>query len=593
MIWDLLKQNSPMYHGDVLHTADLSEATITFLDGAVLTLGENTHTQIFWTAGGPKVELASGSANVQGGISGNIVLSSNGRDVVVESGALLAASAQAGGETNMQVLQGNAAIGGQTLAEGDALAVTESGLTYPAQVIVRRPLPNETIVSLSDTPFDVRFEWTTSNFAYNNRVLIEIAHDRRFTTMVRRHLAGDGLEWSTTLDKNTYWWRVYPVTVRPAEQGDDPSIVFGGWALDTPIAGAVIPQKLMLLRAALPIPLYPEADAALSYKESNGTIRFQWNANTQNANTPSPASYRILVSGNETMANPRVDAQVSKPFFITDELSEGSWYWQVEPLYDGVAAGQNKTSPIRFTFFKEAEVPGTPVVLEGEGLTGSRAAVYVLDRDTPVLRWNSESVLRSFRLVISQSPDPLSDASNGTAVFDIKTNGQSEIRLPALEEGEYYWIVSAENERGEDISARRPASFRILPRVLFDAPQLLNPAGTAASPYRLSPAMVQNSRSLPFAWRAVAGANAYILTISGGSLTTPDTRFVYSASFTFPDVADLGDGSFTYTVEAVLVEPNGLIRRRGNAATGYFVIEVSRPAAPRVVPPGVMYGEQR
>jgi hypothetical protein len=596
IIWDLLKQNSAMYNGDVLHTADLSEATIAFSDGAVLALGENTHVQIFWTADGPKVDLASGSANLQGGSSGGIVLSSNGQDVVIESGSILAASASASGETNMQVLQGAASIGDQALVEGDALAVTGDGLFYPAQAIARRPLPNETIFSASNVPTDVRFMWTTSNFTTDSRVLIEIAYDRRFARMVSRHLAEDELEWAARLDANIYWWRVYPVTVRQAAQGDDPALVLDGRALvDVSMAESAIPQKLMLMKAALPIPLYPEANAAVSYKAGNNAIRFQWNPNSQNANIQQPAGYRVLVSGSETMTNPRVNALVSNPFFITDELPEGAWFWQVVPVYEGVTVEQIAVPPARFTLFQEIETPGAPLVLDGEGLSGSQAAVYVLGRDTPVLRWNSESVMRSLRLVISQSPDPLADALNGTAVFDfdIRTNGRSEIRLPTLEEGEYFWIVSAENERGEDISARNPASFRILPRILFDPPVIRSPAGTPAAPYRLSPAMVQGSRNLAFAWNPVSEANAYILTITGGSLTSRDTRFVYSTSYTFPDIADLGDGSFIYTVEAVLVEPNGLIRRRGTPAIGYFVIDMPRPAAPRIVPPGEMYGEQR
>jgi hypothetical protein len=593
MIWDLLKRDSSMYHGDVLHTADLSDATIMFSDGAVMDLGENTHVQIFWTATGPKVELASGNANVQAGTSGGIILSSNGQDVVVESGSMLSATTTASGDTNMQVLQGAATVGNQALAEGDALAMTKTGVVYPAQVIVRTPLPNETIVSVSDAPGDVRFAWTTSNFTDENQTLVEIALDRRFSRMVRRHLVDGETEWSTALGASTYWWRVYPVTVRTALSGDDPARVLDGQTLvDVSMAETAATQKLMLMRAILPTPLYPEANAAVTYKEDNRAIRFQWNPNIQNSTVQHPAGYRVQVSGSETMMNPRVDTLVNNPFFITDELPEGAWYWRVEPLYEGVAAGQLISTPVRFTFFQETELPSMPVQLDGEGLSGSQAAMFVLGRDTPVLRWNSESVMQTFRLVVSRSPNPLTDASNGSAVFDIRTNGQSEIRLPALDEGEYFWTIIAKNERGEDVSALRPASFRILPRILFDPPTLRSPAGTANAPYRLSPAMVQDSRSLLFAWDAVPEANAYILTITGGSMARLDSRFVFATSYTFPDIADLGDGAFSYTVEAVLVEPNGLIRRRGTPAVGYFAIDVSRPAAPRIVPPGVLYGEQ-
>ena len=47
VVWDRLRQNSPVYNGDTIHTADLSEATVWFVDGTTLDLAENTMAQIF------------------------------------------------------------------------------------------------------------------------------------------------------------------------------------------------------------------------------------------------------------------------------------------------------------------------------------------------------------------------------------------------------------------------------------------------------------------------------------------------------------------------------------------------------------------
>lgn len=45
VVWDRLRQNSPVYNGDTLHTSSLSEATVWFSDGNVMELSENTMAQ--------------------------------------------------------------------------------------------------------------------------------------------------------------------------------------------------------------------------------------------------------------------------------------------------------------------------------------------------------------------------------------------------------------------------------------------------------------------------------------------------------------------------------------------------------------------
>src|SRR5574344_1026593 len=42
VLWERVQQNSPLYDGDTVRTADLALATIYFSDGAVIELNENT-----------------------------------------------------------------------------------------------------------------------------------------------------------------------------------------------------------------------------------------------------------------------------------------------------------------------------------------------------------------------------------------------------------------------------------------------------------------------------------------------------------------------------------------------------------------------
>ena len=42
LVWDRLRQKSPLYNGDTVHTSDASEATVTFTDGNKIELFETT-----------------------------------------------------------------------------------------------------------------------------------------------------------------------------------------------------------------------------------------------------------------------------------------------------------------------------------------------------------------------------------------------------------------------------------------------------------------------------------------------------------------------------------------------------------------------
>lgn len=72
VVWDRLRQNSPVYNGDTIHTAELSEATVWFTDGTALELAENTMAQVFLHSDGTLLaDLGEGTATVDSSESGN------------------------------------------------------------------------------------------------------------------------------------------------------------------------------------------------------------------------------------------------------------------------------------------------------------------------------------------------------------------------------------------------------------------------------------------------------------------------------------------------------------------------------------------
>ena len=102
VVWDRLRQNSPVYNGDTIHTADISEATIWFDDGTTLALDENTMAQVFLHDDGTLgAELGFGNASVDSAADGmDFAFTRDGNQVRIKGGSPFSASRLKGQAAN-------------------------------------------------------------------------------------------------------------------------------------------------------------------------------------------------------------------------------------------------------------------------------------------------------------------------------------------------------------------------------------------------------------------------------------------------------------------------------------------------------------
>jgi len=91
VVWDRLRQNSPVYNGDTIHTSELSEATIWFKDGNVMDLSEKTMAQVFVKDDNTlKASLAGGQAVIDsGGAASGMTLTAGGVDMQIDAGSTM------------------------------------------------------------------------------------------------------------------------------------------------------------------------------------------------------------------------------------------------------------------------------------------------------------------------------------------------------------------------------------------------------------------------------------------------------------------------------------------------------------------------
>jgi hypothetical protein len=129
LMWSQLQTESPVYNGDIIRTAPLSDAIVTFQDENSINLAENCLIQIFYGPTGARIELSGGTLSATAA-SGGLVIASGNREITLNAGTTVTANA-AGTDVDIQVTGGtvtlNAGGNTQTIEAGTAVTVSEDG----------------------------------------------------------------------------------------------------------------------------------------------------------------------------------------------------------------------------------------------------------------------------------------------------------------------------------------------------------------------------------------------------------------------------------------------------------------------------------
>jgi len=324
VVWDRLRQDSPVYNGDTIHTATLSEATIWFNDGNVMELMENTMAQVFLSEEkGAAVELEDGFATVDSSESENgLTLSSNGVQVAVKTGTSLSAGSVAqqgtagGNGLSVQVLKGTASIqnaDGTSVAirQGEELNVGGNGAT-PAKptLTVLSPARNEKILYHEQGATDVHFSW---NNAVTATSLI-ISQDKDFKDVLYT-LNSDGInETNIKLENGIWYWKLDGSEEGTSEQqGIDDGLIKSG--------------RIQVIQSLPPSQVAPAENYSYGYRTRTPAVRIIW------TESPYASTYKLEISRSPNMSNPVIEHRTSTTSSIISTLEAGTYYWRVTPYY--------------------------------------------------------------------------------------------------------------------------------------------------------------------------------------------------------------------------------------------------------------------
>lgn len=454
VVWDRLRQNSPVYNGDTIHTENLAEATVYFIDGNVMNLSENTMAQVFLSENQLlTAELTDGYATVDAGEAGaGVVLVADGMEIALEAGSSVGAGIESKskssgvvGESSLekeedvqkekeekrglsvQVLKGNAVVQSEDgtkvdVVEGQGIAFDKQGQSLPV-LVVTNPLPNSKILSTTQEKVLVPFKWNfgETKISENQKVYLTVAIDKDFENVVAFEDITNQNETQIQLDSEKYFWKVSVVEDATKEK------------VLTSQSG-----KLQIIKSLKPNQIVPTENASFSYRSRIPSIRFMWDEANQ------ATSYKLEIATNPSMENPIVEQRTNLTSLIISTLEFGNYYWRVTPYYTINNLGFANPSEVKSFSVERKSVlkkPSLYVPLDN-GIVNTDEEIGSI-----AFSWKRESEAESYIVKIAnnselKNPFIIETTKDNFFTFDTK-NAEKK-----LKDGKWFWSVTVQDFEG-------------------------------------------------------------------------------------------------------------------------------------------------
>lgn len=453
VVWDRLRQNSPVYNGDTIHTENLAEATVYFIDGNVMNLSENTMAQVFLSENQLlTAELTDGYATLDAASSTNgMVLVADGMEIALEAGSSVGAGIESKSKTagvvgesslekeevqketeekrgfSVQVLKGNAVVQSEDgtkvdVVEGQGIAFDKQGQSLPV-LVVTNPLPNSKILSTTEEKVLVPFKWNfgETKISENQKVYLTVAIDKDFENVVAFEDITNQNEKQIQLDAEKYFWKVSVVEDATKEK------------VLTSQSG-----KLQIIESLKPNQIVPTENASFSYRSKIPSIRFMWDEANQ------ATSYKVEIATNPSMENPIVEQRTNLTSLIISTLEFGNYYWRVTPYYTINNLGFANPSEVKSFSVERKSVlkkPSLYVPLDN-GIVNTDEEIGSI-----AFSWKRESEAESYIVKIAnnselKNPFIIETTKDNFFTFDTKNVEKK------LKDGKWFWSVTVQDFEG-------------------------------------------------------------------------------------------------------------------------------------------------
>lgn len=424
VLWDRLRQDSPVYEGDTIRTAPLSEATIYFSDGNIMDLYENTMARITLKEDGAEIDFESGQISVQATNSA-VKIKSGSSVVAVTQGAQVAAANSSEKDFQVQVSKGTASVTAESgtidLAEGSVASLNADGQIQKNYLSISSPSGDEKILNFAKNGYGVDFNWTSDV----DTVVLELFDSKEMTKYVERFTYSGMNSSVITMSSGVHWWKMSVTTPNGEEES------YTG--------------KINVIQSGEPALIAPSSDYIALYRLKTPSTRFIWTESER------ATSYQLEISKNPDMSNPLITQRSSQTSSIISSLEAGTYYWRVIPYFAMNGIGLAAPSVIQsFEIRKSGELlkPSLQVPVQN-ALVSTKVALENGDISYKSIHfsWKDNPEAISYKVrVWPQNKGEVSEIVRETTnnYFEIDTNKTQ------IANGKWFWQVTTVDVEGNE-----------------------------------------------------------------------------------------------------------------------------------------------
>lgn len=430
-IWDKLKKKSPLYNGDTIRTAPLSEATIAFNENDNIELYEDSIIQIFKDGEEYVLNVAGGNVivNTKEGSSGIKIHIGKVYTKLSGGTSISIRNDSKNNLSGLQVLSGKAELisedsKSQTLSNEDSIAYFGEHGFFDSEniplITVKNPPPNAKILSSTKGNY-VNFRWKTKN-TENEKILLKVSKNRDFEPFELYDISDkNGDEgFNIEADSQQLYWKIYPEN-------------FG--------EKFKVQNKVSIISIDKPNLIVPANDYKISYKSELPNVRFSWSDNDWTQ------KYIIELSQNKDFLGETRKIETTDSYITLPDFSEGTWYWRVFSVIGSNKSDENYCSETRsFVVTQNSILPKVTL------FQPYNKYVYntKVKKDSEYLSfsWKKSTNASFYKLKISR------DSGFNFSDIDIETSEnvfkltKAEIDSLLGKSNEWYWAVFQGDEDG-------------------------------------------------------------------------------------------------------------------------------------------------
>lgn len=457
VVWDRLRQSSPVYNGDTIHTQNLSEATIWFTDGNVMELAENTMAQVFLSKkdGISGANLKQGIATVDSsGSESDFTISTYGVNAVVQAGSEVSASASYEYETEMD--------------EKDDSVAQKSGIMDAAEKLSVKITKEAEIISR-----------TAEKTA--RRAKEKSAAEKRGSRSDRK--SGKIVVPSTSVSL-----KVLNGNAAVSTEDGKSSIIQTGESVDVNEEGKQLEIPVIIVSSPVP------NARILYFTEGKTKLHFKWTAK----NLPENSNLILQIASDKDFKKVVERDTVTGLTEYDVELEDGVYYWRIK-TETASFAGVQATEAIAFGKVSVNQSAAPQLV------TPVSDYEYTYRHRKPGIRfiWRETKYATSYRLVIA------SDPGLKNVVLDQRSESNSSI-ISSIGAGVYYWQITPYYTINK-IGFASPSEvnrFVVSQKGDLDVPELYIPSENGIVDTEAS------GKGINFSWKADPEAMSYTVCIS-------------------------------------------------------------------------------